>query len=80
MMIYHHVVKIKWLKIAVLTTFIYNAQLQIQSEVKNMSVICPDCKSRLVKGSKMSKENYSVLTSSKIQTIYLPNLEQGNFS
>ena len=43
-----------------------------------MSVICPDCKSRLVKGSKISKENYSVLTSSKIQTIYSPNLEQEN--
>ena len=43
-----------------------------------MSVICPDCKSRLGKGSKISKANYSVLTSSKIQTIYLPNLEQEN--
>ena len=43
-----------------------------------MSVICPDCKSRLGKGSKISKANYSVLTSSKIQTIYLPNSEQEN--
>ena len=43
-----------------------------------MSVICPDCKSRLVKGPKISKANYLALTSSKIQTKFLPNLEQGN--
>ena len=43
-----------------------------------MSVICPDCESRLVKGPKISKADYLVLISSKIQAKYLPNLEQQN--